>query len=72
MSEHEDPGASHTRELIAATVASDPDRFNTAMLGRPNADYVQWIMKTESWGISCHSVFQNLLPACAYALQNIN
>ncbi|XP_021954122.1 OVARIAN TUMOR DOMAIN-containing deubiquitinating enzyme 2 isoform X2 [Folsomia candida] len=48
--EHEDPGATHTRELIAATVASDADRFDEAMLGRPNADYVQWIMKSESWG----------------------
>lgn len=36
--------------MIANTVASDPGRFNEAMLGRPNSEYVEWIKKTDSWG----------------------
>ncbi|ODN04200.1 Ubiquitin thioesterase OTU1 [Orchesella cincta] len=42
--------SSFLREMIANTVAADPGKFNEAILGRPNADYVKWIKKSESWG----------------------
>ena len=40
----------YLRELIAATVASDPEKYNEAFLGQSNADYCAWIKKPESWG----------------------
>ncbi|CAL8120107.1 unnamed protein product [Orchesella dallaii] len=43
-------GSSFLRELIANTVAADTNRFNEAILGRPNEEYVSWIKKPESWG----------------------
>jgi ubiquitin thioesterase OTU1 len=36
--------------MIANTVAADPVKYNEAILGRPNKDYVKWIKKPESWG----------------------
>lgn len=36
--------------MIASTVAADPEKYNEAILGRPNKDYVNWIKKPESWG----------------------
>lgn len=36
--------------MIANTVASDLNKYNEAILGRPNKDYVNWIKKPESWG----------------------
>ena len=40
----------YLRELIAAAVASDPEKYNEAYLGRSNTDYCDWIKKSESWG----------------------
>ncbi|ODM87382.1 Ubiquitin thioesterase OTU1 [Orchesella cincta] len=42
--------SSSLREMIANTVAADPEKFNEAFLARPNADYVKWIKEPESWG----------------------
>ena len=38
------------RELVAGIILSDPDKYSTAMLGRSNEQYAEWIMKDESWG----------------------
>lgn len=38
------------RELIAATVKSDPITFNEAILGRKNKEYCEWIRDSSSWG----------------------
>ncbi|XP_065910864.1 ubiquitin thioesterase OTU1-like [Dysidea avara] len=38
------------RELVAGIIMSDPDKYSTAMLGRSNEQYTEWIMKDESWG----------------------
>jgi len=38
------------RQIIAEHVKSDKESFNEAVLGKPNADYCQWILKQESWG----------------------
>ncbi|CAG7828031.1 unnamed protein product [Allacma fusca] len=40
----------YLRQLIAATVESDPVKYNEAFLGRSNSDYCNWIKQPESWG----------------------
>ncbi|KOC68424.1 Ubiquitin thioesterase OTU1 [Habropoda laboriosa] len=42
--------ASFMREIIANAVAADPEEYSEAFLGRPNAEYCKWILKSESWG----------------------
>lgn len=37
-------------KVIAATVASDPDKYSEAFLGKPNAEYCTWILDSEKWG----------------------
>lgn len=37
-------------KVIAATVASDPQKYSEAYLGKPNADYCAWILDSEKWG----------------------
>ena len=38
------------REIIATTVSSNPEDYSEAMLGKPNQEYCEWIMKPNSWG----------------------
>jgi ubiquitin thioesterase OTU1 len=40
----------YLRQLIAATVESDPVKYNEAFLGRSNVDYCNWIRQPDSWG----------------------
>lgn len=42
--------AGELRQLIAGVVSSDPETYSEGFLGRPNADYVKWILNTDSWG----------------------
>lgn len=37
-------------KVIAATVASDPEKYCEAFLGKPNAEYCNWILDSEKWG----------------------
>jgi ubiquitin thioesterase OTU1 len=37
-------------KVIAATVASDPEKFNEVFLGKPNEAYCAWILDPEKWG----------------------
>ena len=37
-------------KVIAAAVASDPEKYNEAFLGKPNEAYCAWIMDPEKWG----------------------
>lgn len=46
---HTDNGA-FLREIIAESVAANPDEYSEAILGKPNPEYCQWIKKPESWG----------------------
>ena len=52
-------------QVIAATVISDPEKYNEAFLGKPNEEYSQWILDPEKWGgkdakiICC---FSNIWP----------
>ncbi|OIW02872.1 hypothetical protein TanjilG_29648 [Lupinus angustifolius] len=48
--DHDPKKASELRQVIAATVASDPDKFSEAFLGKPNAEYCSWILDPEKWG----------------------
>lgn len=41
---------SYMREIIASTVHNEQEIYNDGILGRPNADYVAWIMQESSWG----------------------
>ncbi|XP_043932392.1 ubiquitin thioesterase OTU1 [Protopterus annectens] len=38
------------RSLIAQIVASDPDSYSEAMLGRSNSNYCDWIRRDDTWG----------------------
>lgn len=40
----------YLREIIAQHVSNDKDSFNEAILGKPNAEYCDWIRKADSWG----------------------
>lgn len=37
-------------KVIAAVVVSDPDKYSEAFLGKPNDEYVSWILNPEKWG----------------------
>ena len=37
-------------KVIAATVASSPEKYSEAFLGKPNAEYWHWILDPEKWG----------------------
>ncbi|XP_034944875.1 ubiquitin thioesterase OTU1 isoform X2 [Chelonus insularis] len=42
--------SSFMREIIANTVAADPEEYSEALLSKPNKEYCKWILKPESWG----------------------
>lgn len=37
-------------KVIAATVASDPEKYSEAFLAKPNEEYCAWIQASEKWG----------------------
>ncbi|KAG7015196.1 Ubiquitin thioesterase OTU1, partial [Cucurbita argyrosperma subsp. argyrosperma] len=48
--DHDKGKATELRQVIAATVASDPTRYSEAFLGKPNEEYCAWILDSEKWG----------------------
>ena len=38
------------REIIANAVSNNKEEYSEAILGKPNADYCDWILKPDSWG----------------------
>ncbi|KAI9126277.1 hypothetical protein K1719_002698 [Acacia pycnantha] len=62
--DHDKTKASELRQVIAATVASDPQKYSVAFLGKPNADYCAWILDPEKWGgaIELSILAVNILP----------
>ncbi|KAK7503382.1 hypothetical protein BaRGS_00005303 [Batillaria attramentaria] len=42
--------AGELRQVIAGVVCSDPETYSEAFLGRPNQEYVEWIMNPDTWG----------------------
>lgn len=51
-------------KVIAGTVASDPEKYNEAFLGKPNGEYCNWIRDSEKWGGRFNSFFSCLLKRC--------
>ncbi|KAK1360800.1 Ubiquitin thioesterase OTU1 [Heracleum sosnowskyi] len=48
--EHDKHKAPELRQVIAATVSSDPKKYSEAFLGKPNEEYCAWILNPEKWG----------------------
>ncbi|ESR65576.1 OVARIAN TUMOR DOMAIN-containing deubiquitinating enzyme 2 [Citrus sinensis] len=48
--EHDKNKAPELRQVIAATVASDPVKYSEAFLGKSNQEYCSWIQDPEKWG----------------------
>ncbi|XP_044262431.1 ubiquitin thioesterase OTU1 [Tribolium madens] len=42
--------APYMRQVIAETVANEPEMFSEAILGKPNREYCAWIQDDKSWG----------------------
>ena len=42
--------AKKLRELVAASVLNQPDKYSAAILGKPPQEYVQWIRDPKRWG----------------------
>ena len=38
------------RELAAGLILSNPDKYSTAVLGKRNTQYVDWLLREQSWG----------------------
>lgn len=38
------------RQLIAEEIRANEDKYCEAILGKPNDEYCEWILKPESWG----------------------
>lgn len=48
--DHDKQKAPELRQVIAATVASDPEKYSEAFLGKTNDEYCAWILNSEKWG----------------------
>ncbi|KAK6229725.1 hypothetical protein SCA6_018676 [Theobroma cacao] len=48
--DHVKEKAPELRQVIAATVASDPTKYSEAFLAKPNAEYCSWILDSDKWG----------------------
>ncbi|KAL6541132.1 OTU protein [Orobanche minor] len=48
--DHDKNKASELRQVIAATVASDPEKYSEAFLGKANEEYCAWILNPDKWG----------------------
>ena len=42
--------AHHLRHLVSSKIASDPDRYCSAFLGKETEEYCRWILNESSWG----------------------
>ncbi|SCU83517.1 LADA_0C11914g1_1 [Lachancea dasiensis] len=57
------------REIVASEVAADPMEYSDAILGRPNREYSQWILKKSSWGGGIElAVLSKVLQLSVYVL----
>lgn len=50
------------RQLVAGVITSQPEQYTAAILGKPNQDYVEWILKDESWG--GEDIYTCVYPLC--------
>ncbi|TXG67773.1 hypothetical protein EZV62_009048 [Acer yangbiense] len=65
--DHDKSKVPELRQVIAATVVSDPIKYSEAFLGKPNEEYCSWILDSEKWGVGASSapIVGNLLICCA-------
>ncbi|TXG67772.1 hypothetical protein EZV62_009047 [Acer yangbiense] len=65
--DHDKNKAPELRQVIAATVVSDPIKYSKAFLGKPKEEYCSWILDSEKWGVGASStpIVGNLLIYCA-------
>ncbi|SCU91081.1 LANO_0D10704g1_1 [Lachancea nothofagi CBS 11611] len=63
---------SHTqvfREIVASEIAADSVEYSDAILGKPNKEYSQWILKKTSWGGGIElAILSKVLKLCIYVL----
>ena len=43
-------GGGALRAVVAAAILADPEQFCEAVLGKPPAEYAEWIKRDDSWG----------------------
>ncbi|KAM0936592.1 putative ubiquitinyl hydrolase 1 [Dioscorea sansibarensis] len=48
--EHDKHKAQELRQVIAAAVGSNPEKYTEAFLGKPNEEYCAWILDSDKWG----------------------
>ncbi|KAE8717194.1 Detected protein of confused Function [Hibiscus syriacus] len=48
--DHDKTKAPELRQVMVATVSSDPTKYSKAFLGKPNAEYCAWILDSDKWG----------------------
>lgn len=57
------------REEVATQIANDPVEYSDAILGRPNREYTQWILKHTSWGGGIElAILSRVLKTCIMVL----
>ncbi|XP_073111217.1 OVARIAN TUMOR DOMAIN-containing deubiquitinating enzyme 2-like [Elaeis guineensis] len=54
--DHDKHRAPELSQVIAATVVSDPRKYNQAFLGKSNEEYCGWILNPEKWGGIWHGL----------------
>ncbi|KAB2615653.1 ubiquitin thioesterase OTU1-like [Pyrus ussuriensis x Pyrus communis] len=58
--DHDQKKAPELRQVIAATVASDPTKYSEAFLGKSNEEYCAWILDSEKWGERVMLIYDGL------------
>lgn len=48
--EYDENSGKQLRQIIATSVAADPQTYNEAFLGQSNSSYCQWILDPDHWG----------------------
>lgn len=61
--------SSEIRRIVAAAVRKDTIKYSDAILGRPNHEYSEWILKPTSWGGGIEiAILSNHLKYAIYVL----
>jgi ubiquitin thioesterase OTU1 len=61
------------RQVVSSAILADPISFDSATLGKSNADYARWITQPNSWGGAIElSIFSKVYSTEIYALDVTN
>ena len=52
---------SELRQLAAGIILSNPHRYSSVVLGKERQEYVEWLLRDESWGGKCSLKLPNHL-----------